>query len=143
MAAAKLSVSNTGLGYIRMVHMSAQCRGFTPGLFGIVALMLVTPSLLQADQGPRFLDEVQPLVAAKCIACHGREKQEGGLRLDSLAAARAGGDRGPAIVPGNPDKSLFARAIAFSDPDLQMPPKQKLSAKEIALLTEWIKSGAA
>ncbi len=126
-----------------MVHMSAQCRWFRLGFFGIVALMFVTPSLLQADEGPRFLDEVQPLVAAKCISCHGREKQEGGLRLDSLAAARAGGDRGPAIVPGNPDKSLFARAIAFGDPDLQMPPKQKLSDKEIALLTEWIKSGAA
>lgn len=126
-----------------MVHRSAQCRGCTPALCGIVALMFVIPSWLQADEGSRFLDEVQPLLVAKCIACHGPEKQEGGLRLDSLTAARAGGDRGPAIVPGNADKSLFVRAIAFGDPDLQMPPKQKLSDKEIVLLTEWIKSGAA
>lgn len=126
-----------------MVHMSAQCRRFMPALCGVIALMLVPLSLLQADEGSRFLDEVQPLLAAKCVTCHGPEKQEGGLRLDSLAAARAGGDRGPAIVPGNPDKSMFSRAIAFGAPDLQMPPKQKLSDKEIALLTDWIKSGAA
>jgi hypothetical protein len=89
-----------------------------------------------------FVDEVQPLLVGKCMSCHGPEKQEGGLRLDSLAAARKGGDQGPAVVPGDVAKSLLVKAISFRDPDLQMPPKQKLSDKEIATLTEWVKTGA-
>jgi hypothetical protein len=89
-----------------------------------------------------YLEEVRPLLAAKCVSCHGSEKQEGNLRLDSLAAAIRGGDRGPAIVPGDTAKSLLTKAIDFLDADLQMPPKQKLAAKEIETLTRWVKAGA-
>jgi len=60
-----------------------------------------------------------------------------------LAAAKAGGDQGPAIVPGDIAKSLLVKAISFRDPDLQMPPKQKLSEKEITILTDWVQAGAA
>lgn len=94
------------------------------------------------DSAPDVVD-VQDLLAAKCVSCHGFEKQEGNLRLDSLAAAEQGGDRGTAVVPGDVEKSLLVTAITFSDPDLQMPPKQKLSDHEIALLTDWVKAGAA
>jgi len=90
-----------------------------------------------------FVEHVQPLLVAKCVSCHGPEKQEGGLRLDSPAAAREGGEQGPAVVPGDVAKSLLVKAISFRDPDLQMPPKQKLSDKEIATLTEWVKAGAS
>ena len=91
----------------------------------------------------QFVDVIQPLLDAKCVSCHGREKQDGGLRLDSFAAAKAGGDLGPAIVPGDAAKSLLVKAITFGDPDLQMPPKQKLSDKEIATLAKWVQDGAA
>lgn len=90
-----------------------------------------------------FVDDVQPLLFGKCVSCHGPEKQEGGLRLDSLTAAREGGEQGAAIVPGDVEKSLLVKAISFRDPDFQMPPKQKLSDKEIATLTNWVKAGAA
>jgi len=96
-----------------------------------------------ATDSDLFVEHVQPLLAAKCISCHGPEKQEGNLRLDSLTAATTGGDRGPAIVPGDLGQSLFVQAIAFGDADLQMPPKQKLSDSEIAILTEWVSRGAA
>jgi len=89
-----------------------------------------------------FVDNVQPLLQAKCISCHGPEKQDGNLRLDSFAAATAGGDRGPAIVPGDHEQSLLLTAISFSEPDLQMPPKQRLSDQEIQLLGDWVKKGA-
>jgi cytochrome c551/c552 len=98
---------------------------------------------LAADEAARFVDEVLPLLEAKCVSCHGPEKQEGGLRLDSLASAREGGERGPALVPGDLEKSLLVKAISFRDADFQMPPKQKLSDKEINALTEWVKAGAA
>ncbi len=94
------------------------------------------------DHVARFVDEVQPLLNGKCVSCHGPEKQEGNLRLDSLAAALAGGDQGPALVPGDTAKSLLVKAISFEDPDLQMPPKLKLSDREIATLTEWVSAGA-
>ncbi|MFO0905007.1 MAG: PSD1 and planctomycete cytochrome C domain-containing protein [Pirellulales bacterium] len=98
--------------------------------------------LFAADDVARFVEDVRPLLEAKCVSCHGPEKQEGNLRLDSGAAAKRGGDRGPAVVAGDVEKSLLVQAISFRDPDFQMPPKQKLSDKEIAALTAWVKTGA-
>jgi hypothetical protein len=100
-------------------------------------------ALFAADDVAKFVEDVQPLLEAKCVSCHGPDKQEGNLRLDSWAAAKGGGDRGAAIVPGDLEKSLLVKAISFRDPDFQMPPKQKLSDKEIATLTNWVQAGAA
>lgn len=95
------------------------------------------------DQAALFSKQVLPLLRTRCLTCHGPEKQEGGLRLDSLDAAIKGGDQGAAIVPGDTENSLFVKAITFADPDLQMPPKQKLSDAEISVLKQWIQDGAA
>ena len=95
------------------------------------------------DQAAAFSKQVLPLLRTRCITRHGPEKQEGGLRLDSLDAAIKGGDQGAAIVPGDAQNSLFVKAITFADPDLQMPPKQKLSDVEISVLKQWIQCGAA
>lgn len=99
--------------------------------------------LFASDVALKFVEDVKPLLEAKCISCHGPVKQEGGLRLDSWAAANAGGDRGAAILPGDLEQSLLVKAISFRDPDFQMPPKQKLADKEIETLVEWVKAGAA
>jgi hypothetical protein len=103
----------------------------------------LSAGVVHGAEGPSFADEVQPILTAKCVSCHGREKQEGGLRLDSPTAAKAGGDRGASLVPGDVEASLLIKAITFDDPDLKMPPKQKLSEKEIATLSAWVKAGAA
>src|SRR6476620_12500119 len=58
-----------------------------------------------------FLNEVKPLLALRCISCHGPDKTEGGLRLDSREAVLKGGDSGPSVVPGKPDQSLLLMAI--------------------------------
>ena len=84
---------------------------------------------------------VRPLPLAKCVSCHGAEKQKGGLRLDSRAALLKGGDSGPALVPGKPAESLLIKAVGYTG-QLKMPPKGKLSDTEIALLSRWIESGA-
>jgi mono/diheme cytochrome c family protein len=90
----------------------------------------------------RFFEvKIRPLLAENCFKCHGAEKQEENLRLDSRAAVLTGGDRGPAVVPGKPDGSLLIKAIKHLD-DLEMPPKKQLSREQIADLTLWIKSGA-
>jgi len=115
--------------------------------YGLIILFLccsfAAETLARADEAiENFVKDVRPLLAAKCVSCHGPEKQEGGLRLDSAATAAKGGELGPAVVPGDAGRSLLVKAITFRDPDSQMPPKQKLSDREIAILTGWVKSGA-
>ncbi len=89
-----------------------------------------------------FEKRVRPVLVERCYECHGEKKQKGGLRLDSAGAVLKGGDSGPALVPGKPEESRLVKGISWSDPDFQMPPKNKLSDSEIAALTEWIKLGA-
>jgi mono/diheme cytochrome c family protein len=89
-----------------------------------------------------FETKVRPVLADNCFGCHGETKQRAGLRLDSRKAILTGGDRGPAVVPGQPEKSLLIKAVN-QDEDLKMPPKgRKLSAQQIADLTQWVKLGA-
>jgi mono/diheme cytochrome c family protein len=95
-----------------------------------------------AEERHFFETKIRPVLAANCFQCHGPDKQEENLRLDSRAAALAGGDRGPAIVPGKPDESLLIKAVKHLD-DLEMPPKKQLPREQIADLALWIKSGAA
>jgi hypothetical protein len=89
-----------------------------------------------------FEKHVRPLLAENCFPCHGPEKQRGGLRLDSRAALLTGGDSGPAIVPGQPDKSRLVQAVGYTKEDLRMPPKGKLTNEQTAVLSAWIKMDA-
>ncbi len=92
-----------------------------------------------------FENRIRPVLARDCYKCHSTtgEKVKGGLMLDSREAMLKGGDSGPAIVPGDPGKSLLIKAIRYTDPDLQMPPKdKKLSDQQIADFESWVKMGA-
>jgi len=89
-----------------------------------------------------FESKVRPLLIDRCLECHGEQKQKGGLRLDSAAAWRAGGDGGAVIQPGQPDASPLIAAVRYANEDLQMPPKERLSAAEVAVLEEWVRRGA-
>jgi mono/diheme cytochrome c family protein len=95
-----------------------------------------------AEQVRHFETSVRPLLIEQCQKCHGEKKQFAGLRLDSRAALLAGGDSGPAIVPGKPAESLLIRAVRQVDDDLKMPPKSKLSDRQIADLVRWVETGA-
>ncbi len=100
------------------------------------------PKTQAAPQDIEFFEtKVRPLLFEKCFGCHGKAQQQGGLRLDTLAATLHGGGSGAALVPGNPEKSLLVKAIHY-DGALKMPPAGKLKPEEIAALTEWIKRGA-
>ena len=92
-----------------------------------------------------FEKKIRPVLVEHCLKCHGDLKgkePKGGLRLDSRATALKGGDNGPAIVPGEPDKSKLVEAIRFQNADLQMPPKGKLPEALIADLVAWVRAGA-
>ena len=98
---------------------------------------------LRREQEGFFEQKVRPLLADKCFSCHSVNsgKQKGGLLLDSRDAILKGGESGPAAAEGKPDQSLMIRAVQYHEPDLQMPPKEKLSSKEVATLEEWILGG--
>lgn len=92
-----------------------------------------------------FRRDVRPLLRRSCWKCHDGKKQKGGLRLDSRDGMLTGGDDGPALVPGDPDKSLLlARVRLTTDDEDFMPAKgDPLSAEEVALLTRWIAEGGS
>ena len=126
---------------------------FAPVLFLLGALLPGTvgqASGAPQDQEPSpaaiefFEKKIRPLLADNCYKCHSAraKKLKAGLYADSRAGLVRGGDTGPAIVPGHPGKSLLVKAIGYADEDLQMPPKQKLEARQIEDLVRWIKMGA-
>ena len=98
-----------------------------------------------ADPGTEFFEqEIAPIFERRCFECHSHEsgKSKGGLVLDSRSGWHTGGGTGPAVVPGKPEESLLVEAIRREHEDLEMPPKKKLPASEIALLEKWIALGA-
>jgi cytochrome c553 len=123
------------------------CRRFACCLavLGMLAIGGVPARAAEVPATPEqiefFEKAIRPMLVENCQRCHGPQKQQGGLRLDSRAAALTGGDSGPAVVAGNPADSLLVSAVHYED-GLQMPPKGKLSADEIAALTNWVKQGA-
>jgi hypothetical protein len=111
-----------------------------------LALLFLGTAPLQAGQptpetAAFFENQVRPLLAGSCFKCHGPKKQQGGLRLDSRAALLQGGDNGPVVVPGAPEKSRLIQAVRQTG-DLKMPPQQKLTPAQIAALVRWVKMGA-
>src|SRR5258708_18370902 len=104
------------------------------------AALLGAPSR-QADKDAFFEAKIRPLLVENCFVCHSVNDQKGGLRLDSRAAILKGGGKGSVVTPGDPDHSAIIRAIAYDGP-IKMPPAGKLTAVQIAALTEWVKAGA-
>lgn len=92
-----------------------------------------------------FESKVRPILVKYCYDCHSTDSEtaEGELRVDSRKALRAGGKRGPAVVPGDPPASWLLKAVSHSEPNLKMPPKRpRLPDSVIADLRSWIKMGA-
>jgi hypothetical protein len=94
-----------------------------------------------------FEKNIRPVLTERCYECHSKEKgvSKGGLIMDSRAGLLAGGDLGPAVVPGDLKKSLLLVAVHQGDPEFSMPPRKKgakLSDSQIAALEQWIKMGA-
>lgn len=128
--------------------------------FGWVALWLV--SLGPAPVGPmstmpavraegstadlnglRFYEtRIRPLLIEQCGRCHGEQKREGDLRLDTPLGLSRGGQSGGLMVAGSPDSSLLIAAVRYQDESLRMPPDGKLSDVQIADLVRWIEMGA-
>jgi hypothetical protein len=119
-------------------------------LFTLLLLAIASP-LANAEEKPDpagiefFESKVRPVLVEHCYKCHSHqsEKLKGNLYLDTRDGVLKGGDTGPAIVPGDPEKSLLIKAVRYKDENLQMPPKgQKLSSEQVGYLETWVKMGA-
>lgn len=123
--------------------MTCLPRVLLPGLiFASAAFAQAPPATADATF---FEQKIRPLLVEHCYSCHSAsaKKLKGGLLLDSREAILKGGDSGPAAIAGEPDKSRLMTAVRYKDADLQMPPKGKLSDREIANLEQWIRNGLA
>lgn len=109
-------------------------------LFGLAVL---TTATAVADESELYLKSVKPVLRERCYACHGVLKQEGGLRLDTAAAAVKGGDSGIAIKAGDASASELVRRIASHDDSDRMPPEgEPLKPEELAAISRWVSEGA-
>jgi cytochrome c len=89
--------------------------------------------------------KVKPILQTNCYRCHAGMNHRGGLMLDTHAGLMKGGHDGPVVVPGHADQSLLVKLIRHEGPaddPMPMPPKQKISDADIAIVTQWINAGA-
>jgi cytochrome c553 len=93
------------------------------------------------EQSAFFEKSIRPVLLTECGTCHGPALQQGGLRVDSRAALLKGGKRGPSLVPGKPEASLFLAAINHQQ-GMKMPPAKRIEKRVVADLTRWVKEGA-
>ncbi len=110
------------------------------------ALALAWLQIVPADEGgPDFFEsKIRPVLVERCNRCHsaGPKAPKGGLRLDSPAEIRKGGDSGPVVVPGRTDQSPLIEAIEHGGGVAEMPPDAKLPDRAIADFRRWVEIGA-
>ncbi|MCC6509597.1 MAG: DUF1553 domain-containing protein [Pirellulaceae bacterium] len=128
----------------------AQARGRWALSVCLVWIGCCVTSMVQAAEPDKPVDaqlnyerKIKPLLAARCIACHGVLNQSAGLRLDTGILAKKGGDSGQVIVANEPTKSPLIARVSSTDLDQRMPPEgEPLTPQQIAELTAWIEAGA-
>lgn len=112
----------------------------------LVAVCLVLCACNQAfcDEREHFFEQkIRPLLIDRCVSCHGPDKQEAGLRLDSRQQVMNGTEELDALViPNSVSESRLFQVILYSEDDTQMPPKAKLADHEVANVRRWISAGA-
>ncbi|HEX4997211.1 MAG TPA: DUF1549 domain-containing protein, partial [Terriglobia bacterium] len=98
---------------------------------------------LTKDQLDFFEDRIRPILASNCYGCHSAAKgnPRSGLELDWKGGWEKGGALGPAITPGDPEKSLLIKAVRYGG-TIDMPPSGKLSDTQINDLVRWVRMGA-
>jgi hypothetical protein len=111
--------------------------------FALVVVLVAASALLSEKPDDRtfFAQRVWPILKDDCLKCHGGARTRNGLDVSTRADLLKGGKHGPAVVPGDPEKSLLSRSVRYLG-DYHMPPKEKLSGDRIDDLVEWVRRGA-
>ena len=113
-----------------LVGSAALLSFFIPSAFG------------QSASRIDFQTQVYPILAAKCIGCHGQARRDGGLSLSNYSNALEGGRSGAAINPGDGKASLLMQRIRGETQPRMPLGGLALSETEVATLRTWIDEGA-
>jgi hypothetical protein len=112
----------------------------------LLAALLLLPACgaFAAEKPIDFARQVQPILAARCLKCHGPGDAKGGIAFNQRELALAEADSGePAIIPGDAAASELIARVSAEDESVRMPPEGKpLTAAEIEILRKWIDQGA-
>jgi hypothetical protein len=105
-------------------------------------IMAVSAADMTPDQRAFFEAKIRPVLVKQCYECHSQtsKKLGGKLLLDAPSEMIAGGESGPAVIPGKPDESLIVQAVRYDG--LEMPPKKRLPDNIVNDFAEWVKMGA-
>jgi hypothetical protein len=123
-----------------MMHVDARLTLWAA--LTLMSSLLMPAEARSADDEVMFEKEIRPLFVQTCFKCHGGDSTSAGLRIDSLAALLAGGDSGPAIIPGDSAGSLLIQAVRRHEDVSAMPPDRPLPASQIEHLARWVDEGA-
>lgn len=113
-------------------------------LLAVFSLLVTGLATAQEPQGEEFFEKkIRPVLAARCYLCHGADapQVQGGLLLDSRQGVLTGGNSGPAVKPGDPDRSLLLQALRYGG-RLKMPPDGPLGPEVVRDFEAWIRMGA-
>ncbi len=105
-------------------------------VFWVLALLLAGDRALRADDDP-----VSAVLERRCVECHHPSSSKGGLDLSTRAALLRGGETGPSIVAGDPDKSLLWLLAARKQKPYMPHKRDKLPDAELKILADWIRGG--
>lgn len=111
--------------------------------FCTAVVIALTASAIVAAEPVNYLRDIKPILHERCFACHGALQQKSQLRLDTGALMLQGGEGGPAVVAGKPDRSPLIERVIATDDAVRMPPIGKpLTPEEVDKLRSWIEQGA-
>src|SRR5208337_4552712 len=117
------AIPRMGNAHLR-IGASLNAARLTPalfaGLFVVIAHAEDPPRRALADSVD-YTSQIKPILTQHCVSCHGAAKPRGGLRLDTAAAALAGGKGGPAVLPGKGAESPLVEALRAEGATDRMP----------------------
>ncbi len=97
--------------------------------------------VIPAGRTVNYRRDVKPFLEANCLSCHKDGRALSGFSVETRERLLAGGNRGPALVPGNSGESLFYLTMT-GDRNPRMPPDREPTREQLALLRAWIDAGA-
>jgi uncharacterized membrane protein/mono/diheme cytochrome c family protein len=107
---------------------------------------VLAPSAVSSHPNSFFARHIYPVLDTKCVACHGTNKEKGGLRVDSYESLMIGGKDGVVIAPRNPERSLILQKVTLPPTDPHFMPAEgrtPLTPEEIARIRAWVREGAS
>ena len=107
----------------------------------------IQPAKVNLGRPVSFEQDIVPILKSNCVACHSKAKSEGSLILEDFKSLMKGGDSGPPIIPGQPDKSYLYQVSARIEESFMPPLPNNAAAKaltpiQLGTLRLWIEEGA-